>query len=231
MGNVLINHPQFWFYFRKAYFQGVMPLTLGFITFYDMLSVKTGETVYYRVYFYTSLILLLYAQLRTILDFIFRLCSEDIVIKKELNLLGATQELLYSMEMSQLTDKLNENYCIVLRKVYKLRYAQSKLIRYVDKLSWILGLDSPLLIPFEMVAKLGNVKQNPTIENEEIILRTTLNNLYRYRPEQYVYYGRNVTEHTHIVPTYTLSELDSSILDIQREIFDIKQKNNIVNEV
>lgn len=225
--NNIINHPNFWFYFRKALFQGFIPIFLGFLTFCDFvtqLSKENSGVAYKHLYFYTSLILFLHTQMRIILQYIFSICSENILLKKQINLSKTTSQLLLSYDM---TNIFNDHFIITIKKIFKLRYCNSKFFKHIDNLCWLLGIDSPILIPYEIIAKLSNIKNNITKDDEEVILHTTLSNLYEYHPNKYnsVPNELNVNssnENELLIPKIIVTQLDKSINNMQKQLFNIE---------
>ncbi|AYV85294.1 MAG: hypothetical protein Satyrvirus9_20 [Satyrvirus sp.] len=218
---------KFWFYFRKAIFQGFLPALLALMTFWDFIkqtSENNNSHMYTHLYLYTSSILFLYSQLRIILEFIFSICSDDIIFKKEVNLVQTTPELLLSFHMSESS---NEHFIIIIKKIFKLRYSNSSFFKYVDKICWFLGVDSPILIPYDVISKLGNVKNDLTQENEESFLHTTLSNLCTYHPTKYNSIGCDKSETDELLPKVVITKLDKSINDLQQELFNKQEIGNI----
>lgn len=227
--------PRFWFYFRKSIFQGILPIFLSVVAFIDFIhqtSLKTHS--YDHIYFYLSFILFTYAQIKVALDFIFNVCSDEILLRKEIDLHKTSLLLPFQH------NDTNTHFIIVTKKVFKLRYSSSLFFKYIDKLCWFLGIDSPVLIPFEIVSKLGNVKETPTSENEEEILHVTLINLYDYNPPQYMYIRDitnttnisntktdDMTETNHLLPSGIISSLDKSINDLKKEFFNMDIKVDV----
>ena len=221
-----VHHHKFWFYFRKAIFQGFFPIFLALLTFSDFVKQTTTENsgrAYNHLYFYTSLILFLYAQMKIILEFIFAICAEDVIFKKEVNLNKTTSQLLLSFDMDNVS---NDHFIVTIKKIYKLRYSNYTFFRQVDKLCWFFGLDSPILIPQELISKLTNSKNNideENDENEDALLHTTLLNLYAYHPEKYnsptVQVGRN-NEKQYLIPKMIITPVDKSINNMQRLLFN-----------
>ena len=225
---------KFWFYVRKAIFQGILPISLAILTFFDfvkqMASVNGHYAAYTHIYFYTSLILFLYAQLKVILEFIFSTCADDIVFKKEVNLTQTTQNLLLSIQIANSSD---EHFMIVIRRIFKLRYCNTKFFKYIDRICWLLGLDSPILIPYDIVSKLGNVKEDVNLDNECAYLHTTLTNLYTYHPTKYnavdtemtnISRAGKATESDNLLPRVVVTEMDKTINDLKKELFNKEEK-------
>jgi hypothetical protein len=219
---------KFWFYFRKGLFQVFLPILLTFMSFCDFInqnSKKNNDHTYNHLYLYTALILFLYGGMKYILDFIFSMCSDDVILKKEINLNGTTPNLMLSLKF---TNSLNDHFIIVTKKIFKLRYSKSLFFKNINKLCWFLGIDSPLLIPYEIISKLGNVNNNLTPENEEIFLHTTLINLYTYHPEKYSFIkiqNDNNTERENLLeedlmPKILITKIDKNISEIQKELFN-----------
>lgn len=224
-----MHKQKFWFYFRKAIFQGLLPLVLALGTFLDFVkqtSLDKPTHAYTHLYFYTSLILFVYSQLRVVLELIFSMCSDDVIFKKEINF---DHSVSLQMVSSQIINSSAEHYMVVIKKIFKLRYSDLAIFKMIDSMCWFLGIDTPILIPNEVVAKLGNVKDKLTEDNEEAFLYTTLSNLYTYHPNQYnnmmtnLNYGSISEEEPDLIPNVIISKLDKSINDLQRELFNKKE--------
>lgn len=219
---------RFWFYFRKCIFQVFFPILLALMSYWDFVS-QTDRFAYHHLYFYTSFILFSYAGIRYVLDFIFSMSSDDVIFKKEINLDQTTPNLLLTCNMTNFS---NEHNIIITKKIFKLRYSKSIFFRSIDKICWYLGIDSPLLIPFEIIAKLGSTKNELTSDNEEAMLYTTLTNLSVYSPKKYntanisedVMHGHLMDKpnsyHENLLPQIVISPLDLMITEMQKELFN-----------
>lgn len=223
----IVNHPRFGFYLRKALFQGFIPILLALLTFCDFIKQTSSEysgVAYKHLYFYTSLILFLYTQMKIILEFIFSTCSEDVMLKKQINLNKTTSQLLLSFDM---TNSSNDHFIITIKKIFKLRYSHSKFFKHIDSLCWLIGIDSPILIPYTIIAKLSNIKHNITKEDEQAILHTTLSNLYEYHPNKYNSLSNQLNsnfnnERENLIPKIIVTQLDKSINNMQKKLFNIE---------
>jgi hypothetical protein len=236
-----VHRYKFWFYFRKAIFQGVIPIILAFITFIDFSSSSNspGATAS-KLYFYTSLILFLYAQIRVILDFIFSICSDDVVFKKEINLANTVPDLIMTTNLSNESDG---NLIIIVKKIFKLRYSDSNFFKYMYQLCWFMGIDSPVLIPADIVYGLTNKSANNiqqmNQQNEYSFLNTVLNNLYVYRPPQYEIVPTNDLPeennsqkdqaYTSFLPKYTDNE--QTIYHLKYELFNMPPKRDTIIDI
>lgn len=223
------NGYKYWFYFRKGLFQIFFPILLMFMSFCDFISQRTNnsdEYAYNHLYFYTSLILFLHTSAKHILEYIFSICSNDVIFKKEINLNKTTDNLILSFE----TESINEHNIIIIKKIFKIRYSKDLFFIYVNKICWVLGIDSPVLIPYDIIAKLTNINNNLTAENEDEFLHTTLTNLYSYHPIKYSMVSPVNEQHSPIIeditqnllPKVIITQLDKSINDMQKELFDKK---------
>ena len=234
---------KFWFYFRKGLFQVLFPILLTFMTFCDFVK-QSGQLqngyAYYNLYFYTSLILFLYTGMNRILEFIFSLCSDDIIFKKEIDLTRTTPQLLLSSNLTREHDTVSdEHYIIIVKKIFKLRYSKSLFFTYVTTICWFLGIDSPILIPHDIAKKLGNIKNNLTLDNEDSIMQTTLTNLYSYHPRFYEVKpimdddDDNLLDSLEdgLVPKRVITKMDKTICDMQKELFNKENDIDFPNVV
>jgi len=233
----LFNYPKFWFYVRKAIFQGLCPIILGFFTFYDL----TGEarTINkFNLYYGTSIIFLVYSQLRILLEYIFSICSEMVILKKEINLdnsLGAlsfsegagtlpgVQEMI-DIETTESNDLSDNDFIVITKRIYKLRYSDSKLFRFIDRVCWLTGIDSPILIPLDTVRDLigGGTPLNKV--NEQSILNKTLHKLCQYHPVP-------VEQGSPSSSKYSTSELGEPLLVSTSERTDYTPKDKVIIDI
>lgn len=235
MANIVqkfLRHNKFWFYLRKAIFQGLLPVILAFITFIDV--AKNGSTnnpnnkSYSHLYFYTAFILFLYSTIKIVLEFIFAISSDNVIFRKEMNLTN-------TMSLNLANSISDSHTIIVIRKIFKLRYSDNKLFILIDKLCLFMGMDSPVLIPLEIVQKFINTNESIDISNlsdnqtETELLHRTLDQLSSYQVTSY----KNL-DHTLIpkqYPTFIESlrtplikvsvGLDQSIDVIQKDLFSL----------
>lgn len=226
---------KYWFYLRKGVFQVFFPILLGFMSFCDYFnhSENINQKTYNHLYFYTSLILLFYASARYILEFIFSMCSEEVIFKKEMNINHTVSDIFLSTNLSDVCDN---HVMIITKKIFKIRYSQMPFFIYVDKICWFLGIDSPILISEEIINKLSNVRTQITDDNEEIILHSTLTNLSKYHPKQYnivpvndasdtiLDIEDNISENNFLLPRIIITKLDKSINEMQMDLFNRKSE-------
>lgn len=231
---------KFWFYLRKGLFQVCFPILLGFMSFCDFVNQTDGKNnkkpAYEHLYFYTSLTLFVYASAKYILEFIFSMCSEEVIFKKEMNIDHSTSDLFMT---GNIFDTSNNHFMVTTKKIFKARYSKLSYFVIIDKICWALGIDSPILIPQEIIDKLSNTRSDVTAENEEMILHTTLLNLSKYHPKKYnmvpvkeedeveiqntesVDNDGNSTVIT-LLPRVIITKLDKSINEMQRDLFNRK---------
>ena len=232
---------KYWLYVRKAIFQVFLPILLGLLTFTDFVSQTSNNEqtgAYNHLYFYTSLLLFIYTQINVILSYIFSTCSDDIMLKKEIDLSSSSLDLIYSFGRNQ----KNNNFIIVIKKIFKLRYSNSRLFKCIDNYCWIFGIDSPVFIPISVVVRLTSFKDNICKYNEEELLNTTLSELLTYDPKKInsknsgdaslsfsnpsLYdRGRSVIigdsmQKEPLLPTHVISEIDENISQMQQKIFN-----------
>lgn len=227
--NILKNYEyKRWFLFRKGIFQVFLPILLAFITFVNYVDQSGNDNsyAYHHLYFYTSLILFLYGSVSHILNFIFSICSDDVMFKKEISLDKTTTQLF----LPSVTDLRSDNYfIIIIKKIFKLRYSNSQFFVYIDKVCWYLGIDSPILIPANVVNRLNKTKNISESENDDSILKMTLINLYNYHPTLYevkplVEIDDNTNtatiENTSLMPNKVITHVDRMICDLQKDLFN-----------
>lgn len=224
----------FWFYFRKALFQIFFPIILALVSFYDWTAQSQTGHVYGHIYFYTSLILCTYAGMKYILEYIFSVCAEDIILKKVISIDQTIEQLI-----PESRSDMCEHFIIITKKIFKLRYSQYPLFTTITNLCWFLGIDSPILIPHDVVLKISNIKDINTVEDEDVLLHTTLTNLYYYHPRTYEVTLINDGDiaadsipdimNDSLVPTRVVTRIDKSICDIQKQIFNKQTEIDMPN--
>lgn len=231
----IYNDEKIGFYTRKFIFQGFLPIILGLMSFFDFANQAYGNNMgkaYTHLYFYTTAILLIYSQIKIILKFIFSICTENVIFKKEINMDQTISEILLPIQESL---SVNEHFIITMKKIFKLRYSNSIYFKFINRFCWVIGMDCPLLIPYDIVAKLANAKNSITKENEQLLLHTTLANLCNYHPDKFTNIRNNnptlESERTSLIPRSIITPLDKTIGDLQKEIFHIQNHNGYMPNV
>lgn len=225
-----LSHKRYiWFYCRKALFQVIMPILLALFSllgFTEKSHRGHGDSAYLHLYFYTTFILFLYGVTNYVLKYIFSISSDKIMFKKEINLVDTTPNLIIDTN-----DTRNELCVVMIKKVFKIRYSQNVIFQNINKLCWLLGMDSPILIPSDIILKLSSVK-DITPENEDTVLQETLFNLCTYHPAKYNY-SHNEQEINDtsdiLISSYVETPLDMSIRDMQFDLFNKTLNNNLSN--
>ena len=212
-----------WFYCRKALFQVMMPILLTLLSISNFVSNSNQkhDSASSHLYFYTSAILFLYVSMTYILKYIFSIFSEKLILRKEINLMNTTNNLILEADISSNVDELS---FIVSKRVFKARYSQSPFFQKINKLCWFLGIDSPILIPQEILFKLSNSKII-TADNEHTVMKETLLNLCTYHPTMYNH--NHISEDSqdsgkieNLVSSCIITHLDRTIAEIQLDLFD-----------
>lgn len=217
---------KFWFYVRKGIFQVLLQLVLAMMTVWDFAGQNNTGTSYNKLYFYTSFLLVLYTGLKQILEYMFSICSEEVVFKRELNN-SHSRDILMSFDM---LNSPSGHYIVTTKRIFKLRYSKSNLFIKIDKLCWFLGIDSPVLIPFNIIEKLGNIKDNLTTNNEDIYLNVTLTNLHKYQNDENDMeedsedieknsIPKENSDIDSLIPKVIQTETDLNIKELQSELF------------
>lgn len=142
-----MDDDRFWFYIRKAIFQGVIPICLKMITVFDFYRNSDEEAYYRQLYFYTAVLIAIHSCCGLALDPIFSIGSEQIVFRKPVDLTQTTDPLMMSVQMNA----PSQNEVIVVRRVFKPRYSKSKILKWITQFCWILGLDCPVLLSLEEI--------------------------------------------------------------------------------
>ena len=213
-----------WFYCRKALFQVIMPILLALLSVTNFVSNSNHkhDSAPSHLYFYTSIILFLYVSMTYILKYIFTIFSEKIILRKEINLMNTASNLILDNNDVSGIDELS---FVVSKKIFKARYSQSTFFQNISKLCWFLGMDSPILIPQEILFKLSSSKIITT-DNEHSIMKETLTNLCTYHPEIYNHIiseeNQNEEQNENLVSSYIVTQLDKTIAEIQLDLFDRK---------
>lgn len=227
----IVSQYKFWFYFRKLFFQGILPITLAFITLIDIAQNTNGTKRYRHIYIYTSIILFIYTSIKVILDWFFSVMADDVILKKDLTNTITNTIPHYTINLSTLltTETLYVNNVpsiIVMRRIFKLRYSHRLSFAIINRFCWWMGIDSPLFISSAVIRRVSNYHLPINHRNEQEILHLTLHQLYHYRPYYYQiiqnqespndYLGNNASP---LLPQ--LTNTDKSIMMIQRDLFGI----------
>lgn len=136
---------------------------------------------YSHLFIYTSSMFFFYTQLKALLEYIFSISSDSVIFKKELGRDNTTPQLLSSFT----TSSHSTHKIVLIKRVFKLKHSNSKFFIFIDKLCMVMGLDSPLLIPQNVVEKLANHRGDLSKVDENILMHETLANLYAYHPNKY----------------------------------------------
>jgi hypothetical protein len=248
----IYNDERFGFYLRKAFFQGVLPIILALFSFFDFIRQNTGQNTssfYLHIYFYTAGVLLVYTQIKIILEFIFSTCSENVIFRKEISMDKSISEKLvtnvspfnesYNSEiLVPMGDSmsLREHFIITIKRIFKLRYSDSIYFKFMCKFCWLIGMECPILIPYDIIAKLANAKNSITKENEQQLLHMTLANLQGYHPDKYNIYASGVSTNTDneklsLIPKSIITPLDKTIGDLQKEVFHMQRHSGYLPNV
>ncbi|AGF85395.1 hypothetical protein QJ854_gp387 [Moumouvirus goulette] len=220
------NRKKFWFNVRKAIFQVFLQLLLALMSIWDFAkqSGRENNYAYNNLYFYTSILLFFYTAMKYVLEYIFSLCSSDVLFKKKPSLDKTTQNLFATFNM---TNEQTIHYIVIIKKVFKLRYSKYTIFTYINKLCWFLGIDSPILIPYEIAKKLGNINNDLSSINEDAYLNVTLTNLYSYNPTKINYINEENSQLEtlnsdieNLIPKIIITSIDKSIEILQEDIFD-----------
>jgi hypothetical protein len=204
---------RFWYYCRKCIFIMILPSILALFSLFDINYNDKNKNPYKNIYFYTTFILFIYAMIGYFITYINDVYAVDVLFSETKN-----KELV----ILKFEPNNNDVMFIVIKRVFRLRYAHNfryTMFKYISKLCWIVGIDAPVLIPYDVIAKLSSCKDTITIKNENEILGKTINNLYTYNPS-WETYGLGVEEQ--LLPHAIMSNLDRSIGEIQGELLQMR---------
>lgn len=144
---------KFWFYVRKAVFQGVIPILTTIITFYDLAHITNNVgKVFNNIYIYSTSILFFYGLINTVNTFISNTCGTDVVFKRDFNE-DADQQIENAMFSA--SETIGERPIVVIKRIFKLKYSGSYFFIFVSKFCWMIGMDCPILIPKYIVDRAG----------------------------------------------------------------------------
>lgn len=103
------------------------------------------------------------------------------------------------------TDLESGQGVMVMRKIFKLRYSAWPSFVRITQVCWLLGLDCPILVPFELIRDLNT-------DTEELSLQTTLDRIYNFQPTIHNLDG-DITKQV-------VLRSDQSICDVKRGLFE-----------
>lgn len=204
-----------WFYFRKAIFQAILPFILVIITIIDFIHQRENSHAKSYLYYYTLSIIIIYNFIKEFMIFMFSNCADDVIFNKVVDISRTTKDLKLSFNIEH---NPNEHHVVIIRKIFRLRYSNNLFFKFIDKMCWMLGIDSPILIPQDIIVKLGNVKDgtlNP--ETEQAFLHTTINNLYLHNTPELNDFDSTIPS---TIPTYTATNFidgDYDLLEHSKE--------------
>jgi len=231
------HHNMYWFNIRRVIFQVILPILLAIMTVFDYASQSGSMTFAYdHLYFYTAIIIFFHRSAILILKFIFDKSSIKIIFKKEIDSLSLPgQYNSFSKPHNNNTSNIESNNIesnsfgiYIQKKIYKIRYTNNRLFRYMNETCWFLGIESPMLIPPMIISKLSNTREEVTEETEDAIFKMVLINLYNYNPKKYnvvpmidddiIDINENLFEEN-FVPKIIISDTDRIICQLQTELF------------
>lgn len=200
---------KFWFKVRKGIFQVLLPGILGFYTLFGYAQDSDSGT-YSHLYFYTALLLMTQTFFRHFAEYLFDLCSVSVIAGD-----------------IELARQANSRLINIIR-VFKTKYSTSGYLEKIVQLCGLLGIETPIFIPRQVVEAFGEEAENRT---DEEIVGSTIDFIQSYRPVVYqmVSLGmespsvrEEVTDrpqHHERAPKRIITSLDASIGDLQFEIF------------
>lgn len=225
MGFEILNHQKLGFYARKAFFQVLMPISLALMALIDFANQNGKKTNH--LYIYTSIILFIYGAMKYFLEFIFSLTADDFVFRKEVNRQKISSELLIDININ---DKSNDQYIVVIKKIFKIKYSNYLFFQYIVKICYFLGFECPFLIPQDAIMKLNDIIEDINEHNEDMVMYSVLSNLYTYHPTKYtvnpiindtiIDFDFDKKMENDMVPKIIISKTDKIISEIQKELFN-----------
>lgn len=194
-----------WFFVRKGLFQLMLPGLLVAISWYDWLMSETGEPVYSSLYCYIAAILFGYAGIIKVLKYLFTICADNIVFKKPIDLEKTVPNIVLANDLE--TGNAYQGV-IVIKKLFKLRYSSSIFFVKITQACWFLGLDCPILIPWELIKDL-----DIDYSDDNLSLHTTIDRIYNFQPSVYNLVGDDVNKQV-------ILKSQQSICDVKRGLFE-----------
>lgn len=229
----IIERPLFWFYFRKALFQIFIPIFLATISLCNFMRQSVDSTnhhLYSHLYFYTSILLIAYTCMKYVIEFIFNMTTITINIRENDNIANTP-----GLNMINITN--SDKYAPTFsKKITKIKYSDNKIYIKLVKLCWILGIDCPILVPYDIIKKLLGRINICTIKNDKALLFAFLESAYNYKPDLYALVMPQDVEISiepeingeYMIPQRIISRLDESICLLQKELFGIE--NDFIKE-
>lgn len=183
---------QLFFYIRKFIFTVLLPTIIALFSFTNIASVNpTFNHIYKYQYIYITTLVFLYTGINYTLEYIFSLTSVDVMFK-QISINNSTYDLLYTGEQ-------NCYNIIKIKKIYKLKYINYKIIRIINLLGWVCGITCPIILPTDIIHKFNS----GDIEN-------TLHMLQTY----------TATENYNLDDDLLLEQDNTKIQQLQNEIFN-----------
>lgn len=153
-----------WFYVRRCIFIVLLPSTLSLMSLLDFANNSNNKIPMHKhIYFYTSLILCCYSIINYCLTYIFSICANDFIFKKNSDSDLTTN--CHDIQFSEISFNNYNHLMVVNKKVYKIKYSKNKLIKIIDKICWALGIESPLLISSDLIEQKLDAKMKNHLIN------------------------------------------------------------------
>jgi len=171
---------KFWFYCRKAFFQGVVPSGAAILTFYDLVT-ENNKDFYKNIYIYTSFLLFIYSLVKITITFISDICGVNIVFRKEPENELSEQDVENAVARGNFEMLMNQPI-IIIKRVFKLHYSEYYFFKFLSNFCWAIGMDCPIIIPryFARCMKdnMGSERANELTPDQAIDLTQSCVNSY-----------------------------------------------------
>lgn len=208
-----------WFIIRKLSLHVILPLLTGL-----MLIFGGGTNA---CYLFLYAVAICYSQFRSIMDAVFSICSEEVMIRRPIHdqIVPHFESVGVPLPRLPVVPTLSTNL-IATRRIFRLRYSTWRSINVMTNVCCALGIDCPIYVPLWAIIKMTNYRDLITRRNEAVLLDHFLKKLYNYQPLKY---GMILPDPDFDVswdsdmqrtfPPYLISEGDLLLNDLKCQIF------------
>jgi hypothetical protein len=202
---------EFWFNFRKIFFQIILAKGLIPIIILDYL---VNFSLFQKINGIIIFSLILFISFCKFLKYFFEITSQRILIKRRCR---SEKTSIVVMDIGT----SNIFYVTDLINVFHLKYSDSSLIRLAKSIGTFVGINTPIIIPVEVVTRLGFIIENNN--NDIATLENIISNLHNYQPYDFDHVrisdDNEFNDIESLIPKQFISPIDSKIISIKKDLF------------
>lgn len=200
----------FWFNFRKVFFQIILPKGLIPII---ILNYLVNFGFFQKINEIIIVSLILFTCFFKFLKYFFEITSQKILIKRRCR---SEKTSIFVMDIGT----SNIFYVTDLINVFHLKYSDSSIIRLIKSVGIFFGMNTPIIIPVEVVKRLGFIIENN--KNDITTLENLISNIYNYQTYEFDHMqisdDNELNDIESLIPKQFVSPIDSKIISIKKEL-------------